>query len=275
MNGHGNDNDGLLLGKHTPVVEHYAPELLYPISRAEGRAKLSASGAFPWYGADLWHAYELSWLDRDGMPRIAVGSLQVPADSPCIIESKSLKLYLNSLNGTRFDSREQLVGTVETDLGAAAGAAVTLNLLEVESPLLAGVALDGQCIDDQSVSGVPAAPDEGLLIASGEVVEQRLYSNLLRSLCPVTGQPDWATVWLDYRGPALDAAALLRYLLAFRNHQDFHEQCLERMFTDIMSVATPEDLCMQAFYTRRGGLDINPFRSTDPTAEPLPRLNRQ
>jgi 7-cyano-7-deazaguanine reductase len=209
------------------------------------------------------------------MPRVAVGSIRVPADSPSIIESKSLKLYLNSLNGTRFASPGQLAGTLEADLGAAAGAAVTLNLLAVDSAVLAGAKLDGHCIDDHPVSAVPAAPDSSLLVASGEVVEQRLYSNLLRSLCPVTGQPDWATVWLHYRGPRLDAAALLRYLLAFRNHQDFHEQCLERMFVDVMSVASPEYLSMQAFYTRRGGLDINPFRSTDPAAGPLPRLNRQ
>lgn len=270
------DHDqGLLLGKHTPVVADYAPELLYPIARAEGRRRLSTGGLFPWYGADLWHAYELSWLGPDGVPRVGVGRLMVPADTPNIIESKSLKLYLNSLNATRFDSAGDLVATIEADLGATAGGRVSLGLLEVGSPSLAGAALDGACIDEQPVTAIPDTPDAAPLATDGPVVEQRLFSNLLRSLCPVTGQPDWATLWLEYRGPELDPAALLRYLLGFRNHQEFHEQCLERMFVDIMRVAKPEQLSMQAFYTRRGGLDINPFRSTDPAAQPLPRLNRQ
>jgi 7-cyano-7-deazaguanine reductase len=204
-----------------------------------------------------------------------VGRILVPADSPCIIESKSLKLYFNSLNATCFDSTAQLVETIERDLSRSAGAEVHVTVLGIESPGLAGARLAGHCIDDSPVSGIPGAPDAGLLRVGNAVAEQRLYSNLLRSLCPVTGQPDWATVWLDYRGPELDTPALLYYLLSFREHQDFHEQCLERMFTDIMSVARPQHLSMQAFYTRRGGLDINPFRSTDPAARPLPRLNRQ
>jgi 7-cyano-7-deazaguanine reductase len=271
----GKGDPGLLLGKHTPVVAEYAPELLYPMARAEGRAKLSPSGDFSWYGADLWHAYELSWLNAAGVPQVGVGRILVPANSPCIIESKSLKLYLNSLNATRFDSAAQLADTIERDLGRVADAVVGLTLLGVESPDLAGATLCGTCIDAAPVGDIPDAPGAELLHVNEDVAEQRLYSNLLRSLCPVTGQPDWATVWLDYRGPELDIPALLRYLLSFRNHQDFHEQCLERMFTDIMSVARPEHLSMQAFYTRRGGLDINPFRSTDPAAMPLPRLNRQ
>ena len=271
----GKGDPGLLLGKHTPVVADYAPELLYPIARAGGRSKLSASGDFPWYGADLWHAYELSWLNAVGVPQVSVGRIVVPADSPCIIESKSLKLYLNSLNATRFEHVGALVDTITRDLGRVAGAGVRVSLLGIDSPDLAGAALAGTCIDDAAVGDIPGEPGAELLRVGDEVIEQRLYSHLLRSLCPVTGQPDWATVWLDYRGPEQDVSALLRYLLSFRDHRDFHEQCLERMFTDIMTVASPERLSMQAFYTRRGGLDINPFRSTDPAAMPLPRLNRQ
>lgn len=271
----GGDDNGLLLGKHTPVVEQYAPELLYPIARGEGRARLSADAVFPWFGMDLWHAYELSWLNGSGVPRVRVARILVPADSPNIIESKSLKLYLNSLNGTRFDDQQQLAATIAADLGEVAGAPVQVELLDVEAEALSGAHLDGCCLDELAIADIPTAPDAALLRVGVDTVEQRLYSNLLRSLCPVTGQPDWATVWLDYRGPELDQPALLRYLLSFRNHQEFHEQCLERMFTDIMAAAAPAHLSMQAFYTRRGGLDINPFRSTDAAAKPLPRLNRQ
>ena len=269
------DKEKMLLGKHAPVVEEYAPQLLYPIARAAGRKALGTIG--PMHGADLWHAYELSWLNSSGKPVVRVGRFHIPVDSPNMIESKSFKLYLNSLNSHRFDSEEQAVKTILGDVSAAVGQQVTLELLMVDDQALAGTALAGNCLDDLPLTLVhEQQPDAELLGEQGlQIVEERLYSHLLRSLCPVTGQPDWATVWLHYRGGALDGNALLRYIVAFRRHQDFHEQCVERMFRDFTARFELEFLHIQAFYTRRGGMDINPFRSTDPEAGPLPRLNRQ
>ena len=272
---HSNDKEGMLLGKHTPVVEAYAPQLLYPIVRSTTRDALRPMPTM--YGADLWHAYELSWLDAHGKPVVRVGRFIIPASSPCMVESKSFKLYLNSLNNHNFDSDQQAAATITADISAAAGAAVQLQLYGVDDAQLSGAELAGQCLDALPLSpGFNQQPDAQLLGQQAEqVAEEQLYSHLLRSLCPVTGQPDWATVWLHYRGRALDHAALLRYIISFRHHQDFHEHCVERMFADLCSRFQFEFLHMQAFYTRRGGLDISPFRSTESAARPLPRLNRQ
>jgi 7-cyano-7-deazaguanine reductase len=267
---------GMLLGRHTPVLQEYAPYILHAIPRATARQHLGIGAVLPFYGTDLWHAYEMSWLDHTGKPVVRVGRFTVPASSPHIIESKSFKLYLNSLNSTRFATEAAARSTIVTDISGAAGTAVSLELLGVGDPSLAGTALPGECLDDAPVepcSGAPRA--EQLQAQSGCIVEEVLYSHLLRSLCPVTGQPDWATVWLHYRGAALEHSALLQYIIAYREHQEFHEQCVERMFCDILRRCEPQFLHLQAFYTRRGGLDINPFRSTDANARPLPRLNRQ
>ena len=268
-------DDKLLLGKNVPVAEHYSPELLYPIPRDKARRELGQQGPLPFYGVDLWHAYELSWLNQRGKPEVRVGRFFVPANSPHMIESKSFKLYLNSLNGSRYPSEAELVKTLESDLQAAAGAPVGLELLPVDAAELDGGVPEGLCLDDLDIEVIEAEPSAALLRCSSEVVEEALYSNLLRSLCPVTGQPDWATVYLRYRGKALDHASLLQYIVAFRRHQEFHEQCVERMFFDLQGLLAAEFLEIQAFYTRRGGLDINPFRSTDPGAVPLSRMNRQ
>lgn len=266
----------MLLGKHTPLVESYAPDLLYPIPRANGRKALATDSGQAFSGVDLWHAYELSWLDSSGKPLVRVGRFLIPADSPNMVESKSFKLYLNSLNNTRFSNADELRTTIVGDITAVAGAPVELDLLTLDDPSLAGVRLIGQCLDELPVSVSDHEPNSALLeLRPGQTCEEQLYSHLLRSLCPVTGQPDWASLWLHYRGPALDHASLLRYIVAYRRHQEFHEQCVERMFCDIHRRIAPEFLHIQAFYTRRGGLDINPLRSTDPAARPLPRLNRQ
>ncbi|MCB1842386.1 MAG: NADPH-dependent 7-cyano-7-deazaguanine reductase QueF [Halioglobus sp.] len=278
----GDGASGTLLGRATPAPAHYSPAILYPIPRADSRATLGlASGApLPFCGVDLWHAYELSWLDEGERPVAAVGRLLVPADSPNMVESKSLKLYFNSLNNTVFGRPQALVDTVQADLARVAGAAVTLDILAPDAIELAGVALPGESLDAHEVSVPVGGPGDNLPeIAQGSTGaaqgEYRLYSHRLRSLCPVTAQPDWASVWLHYRGRPLSQAGLMRYLLAFRNHQEFHEQCVERIFCDIMRCAEPEQLTIQAFYTRRGGLDINPLRSTERNARPLGRLNRQ
>jgi 7-cyano-7-deazaguanine reductase len=266
----------MLLGRHTPPLQEYAPHILHSIPRAAARQDLGIGADLPFHGVDLWHAYEMSWLDHTGKPVVRVGRFTVPASSPHIVESKSFKLYLNSLNSTRFATVEAARATMVRDISGAAGENVSVQLLGVGDPSLAGTALPGECLDDVPVDSRPGAPQaEQLQVQSGRIVEEVLYSHLLRSLCPVTGQPDWATLWLHYRGAALEHSSLLQYIIAYREHQEFHEQCVERMFCDIVRRCEPHFLHLQAFYTRRGGLDINPFRSTDADARPLPRLNRQ
>lgn len=269
------NSEGLLLGRHTPVLDSYAPQLLYPIPRSEARDRLGLGDPLPFTGVDWWHAYELSWLDTTGRPVARVGRFSVPASSPNMVESKSFKLYLNSLNNMRFDGDEQAVATMIADIGAVAGEPVSLQLWQADDAALAGASLPGTCLDDLDVSVDAGEPEAAMLAAGPQATEEQLYSHLLRSLCPVTGQPDWATLWLHYRGPTLDHSALLRYIVAYRQHQEYHEQCVERMFRDIQQCCSPDFLHIQAFYTRRGGLDINPFRSTDPAALPRARLNRQ
>lgn len=268
-------NPELLLGKNVPAVDHYSPQLLYPIARANARAELGITAELPFSGVDLWHAYEVSWLDVRNKPVVRVGRFFIPADSPAMVESKSFKLYLNSLNGTCYGSEDEVCSILKRDISAVVGAAIELELLPIDAAELDGGVPEGQCLDDLEVSIDDCAPGAALLSAGSDIVEESLVSHLLRSLCPVTGQPDWATVYISYRGRALEHASLLRYLIAFRKHQEFHEQCVERMFIDIHDLISPEFLEIQAFYTRRGGLDINPFRSTDQDPVPLSRMNRQ
>jgi 7-cyano-7-deazaguanine reductase len=266
----------MLLGRHTPVVQEYSPHLLYAIPRATARLTLGLREPLPFHGVDVWHAYEMSWLDHTGKPVVWVGRFAVPAASPNLIESKSFKLYLNSLNSTRFPSDEAARATIIADLSRVAGATVTLELFAVGAAALAGMRLSGACLDSLSITPWTGEPTAAQLDVHPErTVEEVVFSHLLRSLCPVTGQPDWATVWLHYRGAAIVRSALLQYIIAYRQHQEFHEHCVERMFRDITLRCAPEFLHIQAFYTRRGGLDINPFRSTDINARPLPRLDRQ
>jgi len=267
---------GMLLGQHTPVANSYSPELLYPIPRAAGREHLAITGSLPFSGFDLWHAYEMSWLNGAGKPVCFVGRFIIPASSPNMVESKSFKLYLNSLNNRRFEATEDARQLIQRDVAAVVGSGVDLQLLAVDDVSLVGVALAGVCLDGLEAGTAGAAPSADMLELQGAGhVQQMFYTHLLRSLCPVTGQPDWATVWLHYSGPPLVQASLLRYIIAYRDHQEFHEQCVERMFCHLQQRLAPEFLHIQAFYTRRGGLDINPLRSTDPAMAPLPRLNRQ
>jgi 7-cyano-7-deazaguanine reductase len=267
----------LLLGKITPSAQRYAPELLYPIPREQARTTLGLPSELPFYGVDVWHAYELSWLDENGRPVACVGRFSIPIESPNLVESKSFKLYLNSLNSERFDSPASVIDRVQADVSIVAGAAVTLELLSLDDPCLAGVSLPGTCVDTCNYLPSKSEPAADMLCVkdSGEVVEESLYSHLLRSLCPVTGQPDWASVLVTYRGGPLEHGSLLSYVVAYREHQEFHEQCVERMFSDLYERLSPEFLQVQAFYTRRGGMDINPLRSTNKQATPLGRMNRQ
>ena len=266
----------MLLGQQVKGPAQYAPEILFPIARKQSRESLGlVGGDLPFYGEDIWHAYELSWLQKDGRPVIFLGRFHVPADSPNLVESKSLKLYLNSLNNMEFASSESAVKTITTDVSTVVGADVRLELFGPDDREFCGKILAGDCIDGELLPAVVEAGASTQLCASGAEVEESLYTHLLRSLCPVTGQPDWATVWIKYRGPKIARGELLRYFLGFRDHQEFHEQCVERMYMEIQKACKPSALQIQAFYTRRGGLDISPWRSSEPGRAPTMRLNRQ
>lgn len=258
----------LPLGRHVDYPRHYDAALLFPIARALGRAEIGLSDdALPFTGFDRWHAYELSWLDARGKPRVATATITVPASSPHLVESKSLKLYLNSFNATAFDDEATVRATVSRDLSAAAGAPVEVAFgLPAIDPATGPESIDALdlAIDDYG------PPNAGHLAADpGEIVEETLASALLKSNCPVTGQPDWARVIVAYRGPRLDRAGLLRYLVSFRDHAEFHEQCVERIHSDLTRRTSPQWLSVEARYTRRGGLDINPWRGSLGLARPL------
>lgn len=255
------------LGQTVDIPRHYDAGLLFPIARTLGRTPIGIdAGALPFVGSDRWHAYELSWLDARGKPRVATATISVPADSPNLVESKSLKLYLNAFNASRFDSEETVRACIARDLSQAAGADV---LVAFGLPLIdAGVAATS--LDELDIDFDHYGPPRADFLASDAQapVEEILTSALLKSNCPVTGQPDWASVSIAYRGPRLDRAGLLRYLVSFRDHAEFHEQCVERIFVDLLRHARPEALSVEARYTRRGGLDINPWRATPGHAMP-------
>ncbi|MGE6193094.1 NADPH-dependent 7-cyano-7-deazaguanine reductase QueF [Stutzerimonas stutzeri] len=267
------------LGKSSDYVATYSPHLLFPIPRAPKWAELGLTAeTLPYQGVDLWNCYELSWLLPSGKPVVAIGEFEIPADSPNIIESKSFKLYLNSLNQSVFASREALSKVMVDDLSAAAGKPVGVRLRTLDEVAAEGVAaLPGRCIDDLDVTieHYDHPQPELLICDAGRVVEESLHSHLLKSNCPVTGQPDWGSVVIEYRGAALQAESLLAYLVSFRQHADFHEQCVERIFLDLQRLLQPEKLTVYARYVRRGGLDINPYRSTEAMVVDNRRLVRQ
>lgn len=268
----------LPLGKETQYESSYNPQLLYPIQRSTSRAHLGIDGgALPFYGKDEWWAFELSWLNPKGLPQVAVGRFSFPATSPNMVESKSFKLYLNSFNQTVFESRHTVRETLEKDLSALADTEVSTTLFYAEDPALTVEKPKGFCLDQLDIETRNYRPDASLLkLEKGdERAEETLYSHLLRSNCPVTGQPDWATVWVEYKGPKISRESLLAYIVSFRQHQDFHEHCVERMFCDLQGLAEFEVLTVCARYTRRGGLDINPLRSSRPDAKLPKRFARQ
>lgn len=264
------------LGQASNYPEHYAPELLFPVARADARRELGLSD-WPYHGFDRWNAYEISWLNPKGLPRMAMAVFELPASSPCIIESKSLKLYLNSFSMTRLDGENELVERLTADLSRVSGAPVEVTLLPVDAAVFAGPpAADSVLLDKLDIAVDRYELDPGLLRADGsDHLQESLYSHLLRSNCPVTGQPDWGSVFIDYAGPALDHAALLRYLCSFRTHQGFHEACVERIFLDILALGAFDRLSVTAKYLRRGGLDITPCRSLHPQRPDMGRLARQ
>jgi 7-cyano-7-deazaguanine reductase len=262
------------LGKHTVYADRYDPSLLFPIPRQGKRDEIGVHEPLPFQGVDIWNAYELSWLDMRGKPVAAVAEFHVPAHSPNIIESKSFKLYLNGFAQEPLANAAALSALLQQDLSRAAGAPVLVHIHAPRTAKHVFADLDGQSIDDLPIAiddyGPPKA-DYLQADAQADVVEETLVSDLLRSNCPVTGQPDWGSVQVAYRGRPIDREGLLRYLVSFRTHNEFHEQCVERIFVDVLARCAPESLSVYARYTRRGGLDINPFRST---AKALPANTR-
>jgi len=266
-----NTPDQSPLGKSSAYQTQYAPDLLFPIARQQKRDELGLSGTLPFFGVDIWNAYELSWLNMRGKPQVAIATVTAPADSPNIVESKSFKLYLNSFNQTRLAGPDALLALLRDDLSNAFGAPVHIVLTHPDQygSLKLGE-LDGELLDRLDVEIDQYTPSPELLRANHDEapVEQTLVSHLLKSNCLVTGQPDWGTVQIRYAGPQIEQEGLLKYLIGFREHNEFHEQCVERIFMDVLRQCKPNQLAVYARYTRRGGLDINPWRANFSTGKP-------
>ena len=257
----------LPLGQATKYPDQYDPSLLFQIPRAQNRLKLGIkeNQSLPFVGVDIWNAFELSWLNPKGKPQIALAEFQIPADSPYMIESKSFKLYLNSLNNTNFHDEHELRERLITDLSAAAGCKITARIQANEMIAKKGIQeMSGVLLDRLDIEIDPRIPADPSLLGVNEdfgPIEQCLVSHLLKSNCPVTGQPDWASVQIRYQGRPILEEGLLRYLIGFRQLGEFHEHCVETIFSDIKRECRPDKLAVYARYTRRGGLDINPFRT--------------
>lgn len=262
------DHSDTGLGKDTAYADQYDAGLLFPIARSKARAidEGAGAGALPFFGTDLWTAYEISWLNQQGLPQVAIGEFIFPCTSDAIIESKSFKLYLNSFNQSQYASMDAVRAIMQADVSAACGAQAEVVLYPVSdyNRVRPVAELQGTSIDERSVSIDTYQPDAEFLQAdSSAQVSETLYSHLLRTNCPVTDQPDWASVYISYKGGQIDADGLLKYIVSFRQHQDFHEQCVEKIFVDIMARCNPAELTVYARYMRRGGLDINPWRSSN------------
>jgi 7-cyano-7-deazaguanine reductase len=246
------------LGKSVPFSDVFDPELLFPIERAASRVRLGLKGTPPFAGLDRWTCYELSWLDQRGLPQVALATIEYPADTPRIVESKSLKLFLGSMNFTKFADDAAVIAAVSSSLAPVLESdQARVSLMHPhEWGALALCQPPGESVD----SGETIREGSVQLRAGTEEVEETLHSNLLRSLCPVTSQPDWGTLVIRYRGKRLDRASLMTYLIAHRSFQGFHEECCERIFCDVLATCSPSSLWIGCFYTRRGGIDINPER---------------
>lgn len=265
------------LGSRVEAPTSYAPEVLEAIPRALARTLLGVDNALPFFGADVWHLYELSWLNPRKVPVSYVGTLTIPVDTPNLVESKSLKLYLNSLNFECFDSDTAAIAKITADISRVVGGTVALSLFSADA--LSGITKEQKGINiDVMDTSTESVSDrrQYLRIDPSRPIEQTITSHLLRSLCPVTGQPDWATLVISYGGSAIDLEGLLSYVLSYREHQEFHEQCVERIFLDISAHCGPKELTVAAFYQRRGGIDITPWRTSSGGIDvPQTRMARQ
>lgn len=254
------------LGKKSEYDSSYNPEKLFPIPRKLKRDEIGVPDELPFHGYDLWNHYEVSWLNMKGKPVVALAEIVYCADTPNIIESKSMKLYFNSFNNHQFSDVETLKNTIENDIAANVGGQVYVSLYTL--PEMSGanpIALfDGACIDNIDIACTEYLVNPDYLFTESDIVEETLHSHLLKSNCLVTNQPDWGSVLIEYKGRKINHEGLLKYIISFRNHNEFHEQCIERIFMDIMRTCQPDELTVYGRYTRRGGLDINPYRSTKP-----------
>ncbi|BBP47113.1 NADPH-dependent 7-cyano-7-deazaguanine reductase [Thiosulfatimonas sediminis] len=266
-----------LLGKDTPYCAQYDSSLLFPIPRAEKRKELDIDElSLPFNGLDIWTAYEVSWLNLKGKPEVRIAEFGFQVDSPNLIESKSFKLYLNSFNGTRFACEQDVIDLMVKDLSAASGEIVGIEFKSMSGHELLFGDMPGENLDVLDIEVDSYQVDAGLLQTTEEyVVEETLNSHLLKSNCLVTSQPDWGSVVIRYTGQRIDEAGLLKYIISFREHNEFHEQCVERIFTDIMRQCQPTQLTVYARYVRRGGLDINPYRSNFEDEYDISRTQRQ
>jgi len=267
----------LSLGKKTSYDNSFDAKLLQPVPRSLNRDGLQLNDDLPFYGDDLWTGFELSWLNTKGKPVVAMANFTVPFDSENLVESKSFKLYLNSLNQQRFDSPQAVEKQLSHDLSHCAQGSVTVELILANQFTSQSITTpQGICIDELDIAVDDYQFNADYLLGSVNTnetaVNQRLYSNLLKSNCLITNQPDWGSVEIHYHGPAINQEALLLYLISFRQHNEFHEQCAERIFTDLLQYCHCTKLSVNARYTRRGGLDINPFRTN---FEPTPKNIRQ
>lgn len=258
-------NSEIPLGKSTEYPSQYDASLLFPVARQIKRGELGLTADLPFTGCDIWNAYEMSWLNNKGKPQVAIGVFTFDANSENIVESKSFKLYLNSFNQTRFESWEKVTDILAKNLTKAANGHIEVELLTLDdyNQKYSVEVANGTCIDDLDceITEYDYNPKLLKLVENNEIVSEILTSHLLKSNCLITNQPDWASVIIEYRGQAIDREALLKYLISFRTHNEFHEQCVERVFTDLMEYCQPQELTVYARYTRRGGLDINPFRT--------------
>jgi 7-cyano-7-deazaguanine reductase len=268
------------LGKKAIYDPYYDANKLFPIPRKAKRDEIGIMGALPFYGVDIWNHYEVSWLDPKGKPIVALAEIRYDCKSPCIIESKSMKLYFNSFNNTSFDTVDALCAVIQKDIAERIGSEVLVQLTPLHQlqDTKLHTQFDGQCLDELEITCSTYLVQPSLLVTSDHVVEEIVHSNLLKSNCLVTNQPDWGSVQIAYQGKQIIHENLLRYLVSFRNHNEFHEQCIERIFVDIMNHCQPQTLTVYGRYTRRGGIDINPYRSTELVSIDNianPRLSRQ
>lgn len=266
--------DQIPLGQATSYPDHYSPDLLYAIARTESREALGLGPELPFHGSDVWNAWELTWLNPDGVPQVAAAEIRVPATSPNIVESKSLKLYLGSFAMTPYSDADAVSALIRKDLTDCTRTDVAVALSRADGDH-AIHQLPGSCIDLTPTRCKAYEIDPGSLSTSEETAEECLHSHLLRSLCPVTNQPDIGSVLISYAGQRIDPAGLLQYIVSYRNHNDFHEACVERMFVDILEKCQPQKLSVHAAFQRRGGIEINPFRSNFEVDPPNLRLWRQ
>ena len=269
--------ENLSLGQAVEYEAFYKPELLQGVPRSLSRQQQQIDEQnLPFSGIDTWTGYELSWLNARGKPQVGILECNVPVNSANLIESKSFKLYLNSFNQTRFESPEKVENTLQQDLTACAGKPVKVQVfLPEQFDRFATGELQGTVIDNLDIEISNYTPDPGLLTTTPDTVSETLVSHLLKSNCLITSQPDWASIQIRYQGQAIDHESLLRYLIGFRQHNEFHEQCVERIYCDLLALPGMQKLTVLARYTRRGGLDINPFRSNFEAPYPNLRNARQ